>query len=329
MNSTSPSPLQGLIVEGRMAGLSRRAASLLEQAGLAIERRDMQQADRVLGAALALAPDHPEVLRLLGVGYLLAGRHADAVATLRRALKLRPDDPLVLNNLGSALRDGGDSDAAVAMFRKACAHAPTLAAAWFNLGNTLKGDANTQESCDAFARALELAPAHLAARVNYANVLRALGRIDEALANYREVLRRCPTDAKAWLGLTNIKTIDLSPEETSQLQRCHAQLSVNHDGRAMIGFALATALEHRGRFAGVEVVLTDANAARARSALGRNGIFGFNQCDAAAFPELARAPVAHSREEVIFVVSLPRSGSTLTEQIISSHPEGRRRGRAG
>ncbi|MGA9421287.1 MAG: sulfotransferase, partial [Rhodanobacteraceae bacterium] len=323
MNRTpSAAPAAGLITQGRMAGLSRRAADLLGKAGHAIDRRDLENADKMLAAALALAPEHPEVLRLLGVGYLLTGRHADAVATLRRALKLRPDDPLVLNNLGSALRDGGDSDGAVAMFRAACARAPTLAAAWFNLGNTLKGDANTQESCDAFARALELAPEHLAARVNYANVLRALGRIDEALANYREVLRRCPTDAKAWLGLTNIKTIDLSPEETSQLQRCHAQLAVNHDGRAMIGFALATALEHQGRFAEAFEVLTHANADRAREVPWDATEFSASiDAIAGAFPEIGESAGGALGEEVIFVVSLPRSGSTLTEQIISSHPE--------
>ncbi|MGB8378472.1 MAG: sulfotransferase, partial [Rhodanobacteraceae bacterium] len=323
MNRTSPgAPASGLITEGRMAGLSRRAAGLLEQAGHAIDRRDMQQADRVLGAALALAPDHPEVLRLLGVGYLLAGRHSDAVATLRRALKSRPDDPLLLNNLGSALRDSGDSDAAVAMFREACARAPTLAAAWFNLGNTLKGEANTQESCDAFAHALALAPEHVAARVNYANALRALGRIDEALVNYREALRTRPADATAWLGLTNIKTVKLSAEETSQLQRCHAQLDIDQDDRAMIGFALATALEHQGRFAEAFETLRDANAARARTVPWDAAEFsGSINAIAAAFPEAGENAGGALGEEVIFVVSLPRSGSTLTEQIISSHPD--------
>ncbi len=62
-----------------MSGLSRRAAELLETAGRAIDKRDLASADKALVSALALAPEHPEVLRLLGVGYLLAERHADAV----------------------------------------------------------------------------------------------------------------------------------------------------------------------------------------------------------------------------------------------------------
>ncbi len=305
-----------------MSGLSRRAAELLETAGRAIDKRDLASADKALVSALALAPEHPEVLRLLGVGYLLAERHLDAVSTLQRARAMRPRDPLILTNLGSALRASGDAQDALAIFREACELAPTLPAAWYNLAKTYKSEAHTQEACDAFAHTLELAPGHIAARVGHGNALRSLGRIEEALAEYREALRQRPTDANAWLGLINVKTVKLRAEETAQLQRCYARLDVDEEDRASLGFALASALEDEGRYREAFAALVDANAARSRSVPWDAPEFSRTiDAIAAAFPARIDSKDATRGGEVIFIVSLPRSGSTLTEQIISAHPE--------
>jgi tetratricopeptide (TPR) repeat protein len=324
MNESAASTATPLMTEGRAAGLSRRAADLLARAGRAIDRRDLGETDQLLTAAIALAPEHPEVLRLLGVAYLLAERPGDAVATLRRALVARPGDALILNNLGSALRGNGEPEAAIATFREACARAPTLAAAWYNLAKTLKAQAYSEEARDALEHALRLAPHHVAARTTYANVLRSLGRIDEALQQYRRVLRHQPDAANAWLGLTNVKTVQLSHDETRKLQACYDRLDLEDEDRASLGFALATALEYQGRYEEAFIAFEKANASRARQVPWDRD--EFSRCvDAtlAAFASPGEDPEADCRRghEVLFIVSLPRSGSTLTEQIISAHPD--------
>lgn len=315
-------PTGGVSTAARNAGLGTTARQLIHAAGQAIERRDPAATDRALVSLLAIAPDHPEVLRLLGVGYMLVGRHADAVATLQRARAVRPADPLILNNLGSALRGNGEGEQSIAMLREACARAPKLAAAWYNLGKSLKALAHIEEACEAFARAISLQENHLAARVGYANTLRALGRIDEALVQYRDVIRRKPDYADAWLGLTNIKTHQLSAAETNQLQTCYAQLDLAEEDRALIGFALANALEHQDRHTEAFAVLTRANALRQRSVPWDAAAFScFIDAIAAAFAGEGHGAPGAQGGEVIFLVSLPRSGSTLTEQIISTHSE--------
>jgi tetratricopeptide (TPR) repeat protein len=97
---TAASPL---VSHGRRSGLSAEVARLLDQAGAHLDRRDAKAAAPMIAGALALAPDHPEVLRLAAVAAVLEGRPADAIAALRHALASRPDDALLHNNLGSAL----------------------------------------------------------------------------------------------------------------------------------------------------------------------------------------------------------------------------------
>lgn len=295
---------------------------LLEAAGRLLERSDPDGAAMPLQGAIALAPEHPEVLRLQAVSRILQGRHAEAIDLLGRALSARPQDALLHNNLGSALRAHGQFDAAIAAFRAACGLAPTLAAAWFNLGKTQKQLACTEEAQASLERVLELAPGHVAARVVLADNLKALGRIGESIAAYREALRLRPSSAAAWWGLANLKTLRFDATEASQLGRLFEEDGLSAEDRALAGFALAKALEDQGRHADAWETLHAANRLRASQKPWDADAFS-RQVDAieAAFVPPPPNDGSDRGREVIFVVSLPRSGSTLVEQILASHPE--------
>jgi tetratricopeptide (TPR) repeat protein len=310
--------------QGRMSGLSADAARLLAQAGEHLERRDVARAMPLVEGARALEPNHPEVLRLWSVAQTLAGKPVEAIAALRRAIDTRPDDALLHNNLGSALRASGDMEGAVAAFRRATELAPTLAAAWYNLGRTLKSLALSDEAGTALERAVSLAPRHVSARIVHGDNLKALGRIEEAEAAYRKALRHRPDAAFAWWGLANLKTVRFDAADAQALMRCFEQTDRAEDERAVIGFALAKALEDQDRYADAFAILGQANALRRRQ----------QPWDAAAFTRTVDAIIAaFSKQpmtpaqprarghEVIFIVSMPRSGSTLIEQIIAAHPD--------
>lgn len=306
----------------RFLGLSPSAVHLLESAGRLLERNDPDGAAIPLQGAIALAPGHPEVLRLQAVSEILQGRPAEAVDLLRRALALRPQDALLHNNLGSALRAHGQFDAAITAFRAACELAPALAAAWFNLGKTQKQLACTDEAQASLERVLELAPGHVAARVVLADNLKALGRIDESIVAYREALRLRRTSAAAWWGLANLKTLRFDATETAELGRLFAQDGVSTEDRALAGFALAKALEDQGRHADAWETLHVANRLRASQKPWDAAVFSRRvEAIEAAFVPPPRSHGGDRGSEVIFIVSLPRSGSTLVEQILASHPE--------
>jgi tetratricopeptide (TPR) repeat protein len=307
----------------RLTGLSPRVARMAQEAAAAIDRRHLGDARRSLVAAAVLASGHPEILRLQGVLNHLDGRYADAVSSLRDALAVAPEDALILNNLGSSLRANGDADGAIEMFERATAVDPDLAAAWFNLGKTLKTQARPEKALPHLQRALELSPAHVPARIVLGDSLKALGRIDEAAKAFREALRLNPRNAQAWFSLANIKTVPLSPSEASQLEQLLRERTLNDDDRVRMGFTLAKALEDNGQYEKSFAALSEANRCKRRQMPWDAARFSAEidaMLDACACPPAVTAPKTQGGE-VIFIVSLPRSGSTLTEQILAAHPE--------
>ncbi len=296
--------------------------SLLEDAGLALRQHDPEQAHATLLQALKLAPDHTDAWRMLGFTHHLCGRHTESVACLRRALALDPDNAMTHMGLGIALHDRGDLDEAVSAFERACGLAPDSAACWFNLGKALKQrDDTTDRACDALERALRLDPNHTAARLTLAGVQTSLGRLDAAIGNYHQVLQRQPAHPRAWWALANAKTTPFSATDT------HAIAAAMHDARTgseehiMLGFTLARALEDRGDYRAAFSALATANTAKRRHvdwSAAAESKHAHAIAQAFAQPAAPAADAARGHE-IVFVVSLPRSGSTLVEQILASH----------
>jgi tetratricopeptide (TPR) repeat protein len=309
-------------LDARLSGISARALRVLRDARHALERRDARQADALLERARPLAGEHPEFLRLTGITRQLQGRTAEAVAVLRRALEKAPGDALALTNLGTALRASGDFDAAIVALRRATEIAPDLAASWYNLGRALGPLGRTGEAHEAYSRALRCDPEHVKARISYADTLRVLGRIDESAAAYRAVLGK-PDGIQAWLRIANMQTVKFSAEETAELERQFAAPTTRENDRVVLGFALGKALEDQARYSEAFTVLSAANAIKRRHVQWDSHAFGA-RIDG-IMKQFARPPATASPpelgHEVIFIVSLPRSGSTLTEQIIASHPD--------
>ena len=307
----------------RLVGLSPRVVKMAEQAAAGIEARRLDDARRSLVAAGVLAPRHPEILRLQGVLKHLEERYAEAVEILNEALVALPDDVLILNNLGSSLRASGDAEGAIGVFSKATTIDPTLAAAWFNLGKTIKSQARPESALPALERALQLSPGHVPARIVLGDSLKALGRIDEAATAFRTALKLNPRNAQAWFSLANLKTIPLTGFEANQLEKLVGEKSLSDDERIRMGFSLAKALEDNGQYEKSFAALVDANRRKRRQKPWDAKAFSaqidatLKACDR---PASASAPLTQGGE-VIFIVSLPRSGSTLTEQILAAHPE--------
>ena len=313
---------EGTPLDQRLAGLSARAMRVLRDVRQAIDRRDARGADALLERARPLAGEHPEFLRLLGITRQLQGRSDDAIAALRGALEKVPGDALTLTNLGTALRASGDIESAIVTLRRATDLAPDLAAAWYNLGRALGPAGHAGEAHEAYARALRCDPDHVKARIGYADTLRMQGRIEEAATAYRAAMSK-PGGIQAWLRIANMQTVKFSADETAALERAFASPATRENDRVVLGFALAKALEDQDRYAEAFTVLSTANAIKRRHVQWDPHAFS-TRIDS-IMKQFARPPATASPpelgREVIFIVSLPRSGSTLTEQILASHPD--------
>ena len=318
-----PAPRQRTTPESRVEGLSPPAIRFLQTAARSLDARDFDTAAGALRQARSIAPTHPEILRIEAVLEYRRGRLAEATALLKQVLAAWPDDAMALGNIGSIYADSGRTAEALLTLNRACQVAPEQAGAWFNLGKVLDAQAYVAEAEKALVNALERAPRHLPARIAHAGTLATLGRTDEAAAEYRLAIAQEPRSVQAWLGLVNLKTIRLDDAETAALERLHADTRLADNERTVAGFALGKVLEDAGRHADAYAVLASANAMRRRAAPWDATQFS-QQIDAiaAAFASDAPPPLdASLGAPVIFVVSLPRSGSTLVEQILAAHPD--------
>jgi tetratricopeptide (TPR) repeat protein len=313
---------QTAIAKTRLDGLTPQAIRYVIATANALELGRVDEAERHIMGVMALNPDHPEVLRLLAGIQNLRGDRQGALDSMRRAVAQRPNDALYHNTLGAVLGQNTELDAAIESLRRACQLEPDMATAWYNLGVLLMRSIRPEESVAALRRAVALEPGHARARVMLGEMLRASGHNEEAAAEYRRVIEQTPDAGTAWWGLADLKTTKLSGADVERMRVVMQRPAVKEDDLIAIGFALAKGLEDQGRYADALAALGQAHA-RARRRQQWNAA-GFSQHVDAIIRRFTRpvdgAPAALG-DPVIFIVGMPRSGSTLTEQILASHSQ--------
>ena len=296
---------------------------LLAEAGTALRQGKLELADRVLLQALAVAPGLADAQFLYGVTCLMRGDATKAASYLRKAVAQRPADANMQGYLGCALHDAGLVSEALVHLRQACELAPRQATPWYNLGKALKQCGQLQDADHAFRHALTLDERHVLARIGVADIATMQGDIPRAVAEYRHALRQQPGRAEAWHGLANLKTEPLGPADIELIRRALDQPDLPADTQVMLGFSLFRALEDQQDYAGAFAALRQANAAKRRQ-VAWDAAAEHAQIDRIMQAFDAALPVPNDPllgREVIFIASMPRSGSTLVEHILASHPE--------
>ncbi|MGN6788102.1 MAG: tetratricopeptide repeat-containing sulfotransferase family protein [Rhodanobacteraceae bacterium] len=323
---TEPIPLPASPLKGEEKSrtpLSPVAARLLARARSEWEARQFDAAERSVMSVLALAPRDPRALRMLALVARSRGDYAKAVECFRAVLPVWPDDFFLRTEFGLSLLSLGEAANATEHFRRACELERDSDSAWFNLGEALWQQARGEEAVTALQRALALEPSNVQARISLARACAGLGRTETAVAAFREVVRRDPDSADGWYGLS-LNTV-LDAVDAAHLQRAFARGDLPARTHYLFGFALAKALEDRGEPARAFEVLREANAAqRASLRMPWNAIEEHRFVDAIrdAFANpVSPSPDAEAGKEAILITGMPRSGSTLVEQILASHPE--------
>jgi tetratricopeptide (TPR) repeat protein len=254
----------------------------------------MERHDEALDAfsrALAIQPGLAEARLGLGRAYIWLKRHEDALATFENLIVIKADDPDVWHGYGDALVELGQDDEAMAAYQKAV---------------TLKPD-------------------HAFVHGSIAGLLMALGRIDEASQTYRKAITLDPqTSAFYYGGLVSTKKINAGDVAAMEAQAADDSFSRSKRKRMLIEFALGNAYadsrDHRRAFQ----YLLAANAAK-RSMIDyrETEIFAnFDMIEKVFTTELisTRSSLGVASRQPIFIIGMPRSGSTLIEQILASHP---------
>lgn len=274
---------------------------------------------------LALDPAHASAHHSLGVALMTQGRPADALAHYERALELNPNHADLHNNLGVALMAQGRSAEAAAHYERAVALSPGYADARSNLGTALAAQGRTSEAATHLERALVLNPGHADAHNSLGNIFKDDGRFDEALAQYGRAIAIRPDYGEALLNRSGIRSFHPGDADLAALEALASRDDLSVNKMLHIHFALAKALEDTGDYARSFEHLRQGNALkRGQIRYNETGGLGSLRRIAAAFDRslLDRFQGEGDPSPMpIFVLGMPRSGSTLIEQILASHPQ--------
>ena len=292
------------------------------QSSLGRKHAALASYDRVL----TLRPDFVEALSNRGVTLHELKRFKEALTSYDGALKLRPDYAEALFNRGATLRDLKRLEEALASYDWALKLRPDNAEALSNRGATLHELRRFEEALTSYDRALKLRPDYAEAHYDLSLVLSAFGRLSESRAALEEAIRLAPRNVKYRRVLSKI--VRSVPGDSylvaiEQLARDSTSFCV--EDRIELHFAVAKAFDDVGRHVEAFRQWLDGNALKRRLIeydetveLGE-----FDRVRAVFTTEMikARQNTGHSSSLPVFIIGMPRSGSTLVEQILASHPQ--------
>jgi len=308
---------------------------------------------------LEINPNIAEAHSNLGNALLAQGRPEEAAASYRVALTLNPELAPAHSNLGDALRELGQSEQAAASCRRALAIDPNNAQAHNSLGNALLDQGRLADASACYARALTLDSRFVKACVNFAIALRLLGSASEADAMCRKALEIDPAAApalallaelqadrglfaeaetlfrraaeidpampEAWAGIAHLRKMrsDDAPWLAQALRIANGATKPREE--AYLRYAIGKYCDDVGDYPGAFAQYRRANdltKAYAPSYDRRRMTQAVDRIIRSCDPQWARAPrsLALRTPRPVFIVGMPRSGTTLAEQILASHP---------
>ncbi len=279
---------------------------------------------------LELKPDYAEANSNLGNAFKDQGKLDEALACYRRALALKPDFAEAHSNLGNLLREQRKLDEALACYRRALELKPDYAEAHSNLGNLLSELGKLDEGVVCYRRALELKPDYAKAHGNLGSALEEMGDLQGAENSFRAALRHDSRFAFAHYKLAELLRGAL-PEEDLAAQRGLLEESASTDAeRLLLHFGLAQVLDARHGYAEAAEHLDRGNALQLSDWRKRGQTYDpkeyesrISQMIMVCTPDFFEGVRGFGLESEVpvFVVGLPRSGTTLIEQILASHSQ--------
>jgi tetratricopeptide (TPR) repeat protein len=303
----------------RLRGLTPPQAETMRQVMRLHAAGDRLMAGQWLLQLALQAPDHAEVQLWQGLMRLEAGEWLDAARSLARVVAQRPQDFTAWCMLGSAQGQAGEAAAAQHSLQ-AAARCASTAAHWLKLSLVNDEQGFYEEARQAADALLRLEPSSAVGLLQRARCSKALGQPQAAADDCRALIASGREVARAWFSLVDLKTVPLSDAERLQLAQAAARQDLPNAEQQLLGFALGKVLEDAGEFEQALQVLHRANAAVRSSLPWDADGFARQVADIRrAFETHPPAQAPAQGREVIFIVGLPRSGSTLVEQVLASH----------
>lgn len=297
----------------------------LARAAEALTAGRPEEAEGICRRILQREQNNVDAMRLLALIAAEAGKTDDAEILLERVTSLAPDYNLAQLDLGNIYREQDRYSEAIDCYQKVIENDPDNAQAHFLLAGVLSQAALNERAIGAYQRAIELHPEHAAALLGLGHALKTVGQQDAAIAAYRRCIALRPENGETWSSMANLKTYEFSAAEIGEMQAALANPELEPSSAVNFYFALAKAHENRKEYKEAWQHYVTGNS-RQRQLVTYDPVRTevLNDAIIEVFSEEFLATHAGNGSldaSPIFILGMPRSGSTLTEQILASHSQ--------
>jgi tetratricopeptide (TPR) repeat protein len=267
----------------------------------------------------------------IGVTLRLDGHLAEALPWYNLAVEMEPDNPDFWEELADLHQKRDESDKVIACWRRVLELSPAAETrVQIEIGRALQQDGRPEEALEQFLMVRDCAPGSAPAHLALGGVYEVLGKMSEAEAMLREAIRLQARFPTAYARLATLLRGKLQDEDLQIIEELLHEPRLGSDPRARLLFALAHVEDARGDYARAATCLAEANelTLQSRRAEGLTYCPEENEqfvdrliaaCDTDFFYRTAALGLMTRRP--VFIFGLPRSGTTLVEQIIASHPK--------
>lgn len=311
----------------RAIALSPEYAELRDNFGaLLVQQGRLEEAEAQFREGIRLDPGTARTYANLAQALIIKEEPREALAYALKSLEIDPDNASARNTLGNALQAVGRREEARAAYLEAIEASPYYAKAHSNLAALLLESGMPEEAEKHYRLAVRSNPEYARARCGLGNLLAMLGRMDEAMQAYRRALSIEPGLAEAHRYLAWIKTFHERDDDLRNIEALLADRSLPDGDRAQLHYAAGKAYQDLGDMPDRAFEHFEKGAALRRRALGYD-VAG----DEALFERIARAyegreitlsgAPADGAPTPVFIVGMPRSGTTLVEQLIAAHTD--------
>jgi len=270
--------------------------------------------------AIAIMPAYAEAHSSLGNALQALGRQEEALVHHKQALAIRPDYAEAHSNLGNTLKELGRADEAIGHYKQALAIQPNFAMAHYNFGIVLDELGRPEEAVSRYEQAIAINPDYAEAHHNLANTLDELGRKEDAVKHYEKALAIKPDYAEAHRNLTRLEP---DPNQVSAIEELLANPLLSETDAIHCHFALGKiyrklnnfdkAFEHYGKGNTLKRKAISYNSQNFSTYVDR-------LIDTYSEKYFQETSASGSESELpVFILGMPRSGTSLVEQIVSSH----------
>jgi tetratricopeptide (TPR) repeat protein len=296
----------------------------LIEAAIALNENRLDVAERILKPHLSEDPFDAKAIRMLAELAARIGRWRDAETLLRRAVELAPAWTTARANLALVLGRIGRPAEAMELLDRVFSEEPEGLSHWNLKAATLGRLGEFDEAMRLYEGVLERTPGQPKVWMSYGHMLKTVGRQSDGIAAYRKAIELRPELGEAWWSLANLKTVKFEDADIGAMKATLESAGLSDDDRLHLEFALGKAMHDSAQPDEAFAHYARGNALRLKLQpyRGEEVTRLVDQSIAAFTAEaFAERPGGCQSADPIFIVGMPRAGSTLVEQILSSHSQ--------